>query len=1190
MKRTILILVVFLLSATVTSFAQQASIVGTVTDSSGAVIPGVDITLRNVATNFTRRLVTNSAGAYVAASLPIGTYMITAAHPGFQRLVHSGIVLQVGATLRVDLQLRVGEVSQEVSVHANTLHVQTETAAISSVITGHQIQNLNLNGRNFIALTLLVPGASPNSSMDLTQAHTGSDVSISFNGGRDMQNNIVIDGTPDSDEGGYHGQDTYPSLDSIAEFRVVTSNYGADMGKMGSAQIEVATKSGTRQFHGDAYEYVRNDAFDANPWFQNREIAPPGGNAPKTPLKWNDFGYTLGGPVFIPKVYSRSKSKTFFFWSQEWHRYNEGSVINAPVPSMQMRQGDFSECDPSSGNFNPVVASGCSLPSLNGVSYDTVQQVPSFDPQAFANATALLNGFVPHPNNGVIGYITSARTTTDWRQELIRVDENLTEKTSMYFRGIYENLNSLDPTGNQGGDTYDTIQTPDSRIGENGVFHLIHTFSASLVNDASIGAWSNWHHWTASVGRSNVAGSIDRPSNFVMNHLFAVNDANPWLPAVSLSGGVPFSFTMDQGPSPYENASPTYALRDDLTKVVGHHTLKFGFYLEKYQKNQNLNTGVDPQGFLTFNASGPVTTGNALADMFLGRIQQYTEAAVTRNGSPIGGFGRGYWRMTDFEPYAQDDWRLSPKLSVNFGLRYYYWTPQHDIHNPPVDANFVPSLYNAALQAQLDANGNIIAGSGFNYTEFGNGLVNCGRNGIPAGCTVLSKLNLAPRFGFAYDPTGRGKTVIRGGYGIYYGDTSESGAEGMGGNPPPVLSPSGYNIIGYNDITPGALGTFGLFVAIPPHQTFPSMQQFSLGVQHMFSNNNLVSVSYVGTLGRHLTTLYNLNQIPDGVGVENAPALAGLSPYCDASGNCNVQPLLINNVVSNVFFVPYRGYGVLSMNPLSAVSNYNSLQVSFRRTFSHGLTLQAAYTWSHEIDTSSSDSSVSGVDDSNLSRWRATGDLNRSQMLVMNYVYSLPFFSNSANAFARQTLGGWRISGITTFYSGQPVNFGCGVIGFSTGIGEGVQCNTVGPVIIKKGVFDDPQFGPTATWFDPNTVTQPLESQLLANHEPGMFGYMGRNVLTGPGRNNWDIALLKDFKLPWFSGENSTLQFRLETFNTFNHTQWNSVSAGCSGVPNNDGSPAFGRACGGSLYNLGNGEVSGAWDPRIMQLALKLIF
>ncbi|MGH9454682.1 MAG: carboxypeptidase regulatory-like domain-containing protein, partial [Terriglobia bacterium] len=605
MKKSFLIFTLVLFGASLTCWAQEASIVGTVTDTSGSVIPGARITVENPGKGFTRSLVTNSAGAYVAAAVPIGQYVVSAEAPGFRKLVHSGIVLQVDATLRVNLQLEVGRVTQEVSVQGNALHVQTETAETSTVITGRQIENLNLNGRNFVALTLLVPGASPNNSMDLTHAQTGSDISISFNGGRDMQNNFVVDGTPNSDEGGYHGQDTYPSLDSIAEFRVVTSNYGADMGKMGSAQILVATKSGTRQFHGDAYEYVRNDAFDANPWFQNRVIEPPGVSAPKTPLKWNDFGYTLGGPVYIPGHYNTDKSKTFVFWSQEWHRYNEGQVINAPVPSIRERHGDFSECDPNSQSFNAVVASGCSLPSLNGVNYDSVQQVPGFNAQAFTNATALLNSYVPYPNNGLINYITSARTTTDWRQELVRVDENLSDKTSMYFRGIYESANTLSPTGNQGSDTYDTMQTPDFRSGENGVFHVIHTFSPRLMNDLSVGAWSNLHRWTASVGRSNVAGSIDRPANFVMNHLFAVNDSNAWLPAVSLSGGVPFSFVMDQGPSPYENASPAYALRDDATWVVGNHTMKAGFYLEKYAKNQDLNTGVDPQGFLTFNASGP---------------------------------------------------------------------------------------------------------------------------------------------------------------------------------------------------------------------------------------------------------------------------------------------------------------------------------------------------------------------------------------------------------------------------------------------------------------------------------------------------------------------------------------------------------------------------------------------------------
>jgi hypothetical protein len=1184
-------------SITAAGLAQQASIVGTVTDQSGAVIPNARITVRNPQRGITRHLVSNTAGRYVAGSLPIGTYMVTAEAPGFTKLITTEIVLQVGATRRVDMHMKVGQVSQAVQVREQIAHVQTETAQVSDVITGKQMANLELNGRDFVNLMLLVPGASPDNSLDLTNPQNGSDITVSVNGGRHRMNNFMINNMPSMDEGGYGGLNVTPSLDSIQEFRVVTSTYGAEYGKLGAAQINVATKAGTRQFHGDAYDYVRNDAFDANPFFQNRQIAPPGGNAPKTPLKWNDFGYTFGGPFFIPHHYNTDKSKTFFFWSQEWHRYNGAQVINAPVPSTAERLGDFSECDPASGSYNPIIASGCSLPALNGVSYDTVQQAPGFNQQAYTNGAVLMNAMVPLPNNGPINYVHSSPANTDWQQEMIRVDQNFTDKTTAYVSYIHEYETVLTPTGNGGGDTYDTIMERNPGSGDVGNINLTHIFTPSVVTTVNLGISSNWGRDFDIPGPNNVLHSIDRPSNFVENHFFAANNSNPFLPAVTVSGGVPFSFTMSSGPFPRESASPVYVAQDDSTWVLGKHALKFGAYFEKYEKNEPLESAIEAQGNLQFNAGGPITTGNGLADMFLGRIQQYTEAEVqsfaTGTGVPIGGYGRGYWRMTQFEPYFEDDWKVTPRLVLTLGLRYSYFIPQHDIQKPPIDDSFIPSLYNPALQAQLDSNDNLIPGSGFNYTEYGNGLVNCGRNGIPRGCTNLREANFAPRFGFAYDPFGHGTTVIRGGYGMFYSATSESMAEGMGGNPPSALTPSGFNILGYDNIVPGALPPFSALLTIPLHETMPNTQQWSLGVQHAFSGNDLLKVSYVGSVGHNLTSISNLNQIPDGVGIESAPGLAGQGiPGCDALGNCDVQSVLINNYDPSDYFVPYRGYTSIAYNPLNANSNYNSLQVEFRHTLSHGLTFQSAYTWSHELDWTSGDGTSSGVDDSNLRRWYANGRNNRAQMLVFNYVYDLPFFLHSTNAFAHQALGGWIFSGITTFYSGAPLTtYGvCGINGFSSGIGEGVQCNSAGPIRPQQTVFNDPQFGPTVQWFNPNNVTEPTQAQLAANGEPGMFGYMGRNALNGPGLANWDMALLKDFSTPWFSGEHSTLQFRFETFNTFNTPEWNGINFSCSGAPNNDGSPAFGRPCGGTVYNLGNGEVNSTKPGRVIQFALKLIF
>jgi hypothetical protein len=409
-----------------------------------------------------------------------------------------------------------------------------------------------------------------------------------------------------------------------------------------------------------------------------------------------------------------------------------------------------------------------------------------------------------------------------------------------------------------------------------------------------------------------------------------------------------------------------------------------------------------------------------------------------------------------------------------------------------------------------------------------------------------------------------------------------------------------YNLAGYGDIQPisnpaGQPIPPGSFTAIPLYQKFPSVQQFSFGMQHEFLGNNLLSVGYVGSQGRHLARSRQADQVPIGVGSMNVPSLAGF-PGCDAGGNCDVQTSLINGAPT-VFFVPYSGYTSIPMKENTAISNYNSLQANFRHTFGKGLTFQASYTWSHAIDDASESWGRSYVDDSNLSRWRATSDMNRTQVLVMNYIYELPFFKKSPTGAARSLLGGWKVSGITSFFTGQPIDFGCG--GLTSGIGEGVKCNSLGKFQIKKGVVNDPEFGPTPTWFDPNTIGQVTLAQLRADGQPGMFGTMGRNVLTGPGRNNWDMALLKDFELTWFGAERSRLEFRWETFNTFNHPQWGfaplasgsyAVNAGC------DPQTPPGSPCGpatlsdGTPINLRNGEVNAAWPARIMQLGLKVIF
>jgi hypothetical protein len=1212
MKRISLLLLGFLLFSAVVWAQDTANIVGTVADNSGAVIPNAKVVVSNPDKGFTRDLTSNSAGEYALSRIPIGNYVVTAEAKGFEKLVRSGITLAVGQTLRVDLQLTVGLVTQEITITGNITKVETENATVSDVVTSRQIQDLNLNGANVLSLQTLVAGAVEDNGNNTTQlGHGGAAASISFNGNRMEYSNLEIDGGNNSDEGsGGNGGDTTPALDSIAEFRISTSNYGADIGQHSGAIIEIATKGGTKDFHGSAYEYVRNDVMDANDWFINQTIAPAGGNAPKTPLKWNIFGYSVGGPVYIPGVYNTNKTKTFFFWSQEWARYRQGSVISANVPTLRMRQGDFSECDPSSPNANQIVISqGCVVPTVNGAPTD---MIPSINP----NAAAELGAFLPLPNNGIDGYAAAHSLPTNFSEEQIRVDQNISDKVSLFVRVTNDGWAQTVAPVLWSGSNYDTAVTNFTVPARSDVLHLTTSFKPNLMNEFLMSYADDLHVILDNVGPTSVSGSIDKPSSWTASNFFPPNAANPFLPSISIGGGTAGSYEEDlvNFVGKY-NTNPIYTWKDNVAYTVGRHTLKFGAYLEKYQKNEEF--GFNTQGFYTFGNGWPGSTGNALADMYLGNIKQYQEGTLNFNGHPAGGYGYGHFRRTDLEPYFQDDFKVSKRLTLNLGVRYYYFVPWHDISHPqPFDSSFIPSQYNPAAESALVFSpqtgspilvSNPSTGQVNNFTAFGNGLVFCSKGGIPTGCYYPYHGAVGPRFGFAFDPTGSGKTSIRGGYGLYFepGNGNESNIEGEEGNAPFVLSPSGYNIVGYSNVLPGAYGPPSL-LALPLHLKPPSAQQFNLDVQHQLGTNNVLTVSYVGNLGRHLATSRNLNQIPVGVTTVNAPALAGFAgvdslnpsnttPMCDHSGNCDVQRVLENTQQPSEFFVPYEGYTTIASKQNTAISNYNALQATFRHTTGYGLTFQAAYTWSHMIDDSTntyagqSGGFAGEAADANydLSRWYATSDLNRSQVLVMNYIYNLPFFKNSSYAVARQALGGWQVSGITSFYAGEPTEgensgstFGCGINGFGTGIGTGVRCNTVRALKIQKGVVDDPQFGPVPTWFNPAAITQPLASQLAANGEPGMFGYMGRNALTGPGRNNFDLALHKNFTLPWFNKENSILQFRLDTFNTFNHPQWKSVRTQCAGTI------GFGQPC----TQVGNAEVTSAWSPRNVELGMKYTF
>jgi hypothetical protein len=859
--------------------------------------------------------------------------------------------------------------------------------------------------------------------------------------------------------------------------------------------------------------------------------------------------------------------------SEEWRKNREGTVIDRAVPTVRMRQGDFSECDTGSPNYNSIAASGCAIPvdPTSGLPYPN-DQVP-----ISLTASALLNGLVPRPNNGVNRYTTAPSLPTNFRQDMVRIDENFTDNLRLFVRytqDAYEQdfVPSLWTSAD-----FATVKSTWTSPAKSFVTHLTQTLTPNLLNEVIVSFSADVNTVHNSTGFDSPAGSIDKPSDFEAKTIFPANQQESKLPGLGVSGGVPFSLAESTG-FEFFYWDPQPEIKDNLIWSRGKHTLKFGAYLRKNFINTTTNIGYETQGFLSFSNSSSLSTGNAMADLFLGRIATYQEYGRVVDGQLLGGSALGHWRQWDFEPYFQDDWRVNSHFTLNLGVRYFWLTPFYDTVRPTNDSIFIPSLYSGAKQAQLDSDGNLIPGSGANYLNYGNGLSQCGSGGVPKGCLKSYRGTISPRFGFSWDPTGNGAMVLRGGYALNWDSSNplHAGA-GFNGNPPTATNLFGYNILGFQNVGAGPLGPAD-FSNVPQSQKWPQIQQFSFGIQRKLFGSTILTASYVGTIGRHLQTSRNMNQVPIGSTVMNVPSLAG-SDGCDSAGNCSVQDILINTRQPSIFFAPYRGYGNISLRESSGNSNYNSLQINLRHNAGRHLTLQAAYTWSHTLD----DIVSNGVDDSNFHRWYGTSSLNQTQMLVLNYVYSPPFFLNSKNRLLRGVLSGWEISGISSFMTGAPIDTTCGIAGMATGIGGPAVCNSLGSLTVQKGTVDDPQFGPTKTWFNPGNLAQVTPGQLRADNQPGMFGYLGKNPLTGPGRNDWDLALMRNFKINALGREGSTLQFRLETYNTFNHPQWSAVNFSCS----DQTTP--GAACNGA-QNIGNGEVSAAYSPRILQLGLKFIF
>jgi carboxypeptidase family protein/TonB-dependent receptor-like protein len=1115
------------------------TIVGIVRDAGGAVVAGATVNIKNTDKGIVvRTLVTNDDGSYSAPLLPAGHYSVTIEASGFKKFTKTDIELNVNDRLAVDASLEAGGVSEEVVVTAEAVQIETQTATAGGLVSNVEVRELPLNNRNFVQLVTLLPGVS---STMTDQAYIGTTnpfgqtntVSISINGGRTSQNSWTIDGADNVDRGSNLTLLNYPSVDAIAEFKVLRNHYSAEYGRDASGHVNVITKSGGRDFHGTVYEFFRNDKLNANTYFNNLtgrfttdptaaapDVIVPAGDpragkerTPRPVLRYNNFGYTIGGPVFIPGVYNKERDKTFFFFSQEFRRTITNSSFNATVPSAQERLGIFSA---------PI----CVATNAAGTTCtQSATQITNFNPAATAYLKDIYSN-IPLPNSGTNTLISNARNVFNHRQELVRVDHNFSPKVTLAVRYLHDTIPTEEPGGLFTGLTVPGIATTKTDSpGYSWVARSVQTISPHLVNE---------------VGYAFSYGAIvSRPTGLALSE----NSPN-----VTAAVKLPFAVTLDRIPSispgyvgvagfgPYDDFNRNHNIYDNLTWIHGLHTFKFGTSVNHYQKTENAaGNNVGAFAFATTPrpaGSAATTTMQQWANFLLGNVSTFTQADQDLTPDI---------RSRQYEFYFQDDFRIRPNLTLNFGVRYSLFRQPTDKNGQLT--NFDPRAYDPAKAVQINpATGNIIPGTGDPL----NGIIIAGQNS-PFGDKVAPESNndFAPVFGFAWDPFKNGKTSIRGGYGISYDVTLVGVLEqNIFGNPPFVNNVTISNTTLNNpaSVAPSISALPKTIRGTPFESAMPYIQQWSLDAQREVAKDFMVSIGYYGSKGTHLPGIVDFDEVAPGAAVA-----AGIIPP-GTQVTSAITPRL--NAVR-----PYKGFAAVNSIQNWFNSNYHSMQLSSEKRFKGDSLVRLSYTFSKALTDNQSDRSTAPQDFYNRANDYGPSQLDRRHILSIDYVYELPFFQKQSGWLGK-TLGGWQISGITSFASGTPFTVTTsgtdpGALGFLGTSAAGGRPDVVrDPTLLSSLRTRLQWFDPTAFQFVPTGETRP--------------GNSPRGVIYGPGYQKWDMSLSKEFKLK----ENMNLQFRAEAYNVFNHTNFLGLST----------------AFGGATF----GQVTTTRDPRLIQFGLKL--
>ena len=1159
--------------------AQQSSeITGTVTDQTGAIVVNATVTVRAIATGAVRTTKTNGSGIFDFSGLDIGNYNLAVTAPGFSAYRKNGIVMNVADTLREDVPLQTGAATETITVEANALQVQSATNEISTLITSKQIDQLATDGRNVIALTSLGAGvSSTNPSFNGVTAQ-GSSFNLSFNGMRPDHNNWLIDGGEVYDRGSGGKLDVLPSPDVLAEFNILQSNYPPDYGISSGGTVSMVLKSGTKSFHGGAWEFIRNDALDAYPYFSKQSTPVQA----KPELRLNIFGGAIGGPVWIPHLYNQHKDKTFFFWSEEWRRYIAGAnptlqntipgadfpVAGSPLTYV-LTQAEVAQ------QANPATAKHCP----NGAASDVCVPVTT-DPKYAAPGTGLYakdgltagapfpnntipanlmdpnavlflgTGAIPKPNSGSDApqdqYIASPKQPTYVREDVVRVDHYFNEKYHLLGSWIHDAMSQTIIPTQWSGDSYSTVGDVFANPSWAAVINLTQTLSPTLLNETALNVNGN----TISV---TPTGIYAQPAGWNAGSLFTGNNALNRLPQIGFSGG-PINTTYTAIYWPWHNSFLDYQIRDDLTKVLGRNTIKVGFSYMRMDKNQQLQA--DTEGDYSFG--GGSFTQNSYLNLLTGFASSYDQLQAQRTDHYIN---------NTYSFYGNDDWRATPRLTLNLGFRYDILPHNYEKNNQL--GNFNPASYTAGnAQAPSASTGYLNpAGPGFatvNGSSFYlNGINLAGQGGTPRGLVKNDYGTFQPRVGFAYDVAGDGKTVIRGGFGLFYERVQGNDTYDIDTTPPFSYQPTLNNVYfsaptvsAINGSTAAApVGPAGL-TSLAAHYPNPGTIQFSLGIQRQIVPSVIFSAGYVGTNGWDQNDRREINDLPLSSPVQQRQAVATSAAVGVYTPNANL-------------YRPYLGYANIAQDENEVNFSYNSLQTALRMENKHGLSLQVSYTWSHEIDIQSGDLTSFTLSGSNgaLSNPfnpgydRGSGNFDRRNILNFNYIYVAPWYQHGGDFLEHEFLGGWTLAGTTVAESGTPQN-----VYYNGPDVLGVGGNTTNrPNITGKISYPKTQ----KAWFNTAAFTAPI-APWAAGAPAGDtgFGDAGKDSVVGPGLFNWNISIYKDF--PLTSHEGPFLEFRAESYNTFNHTEFNGVDTGST--------------------DSNFGQLTGTLDPRTLQFGLKIKF